>query len=182
MKLAAEAHAHIERFLRFHLGDKSLQLPPMSIYCGHFAGWLTQIFCIGAITFRRHILVAPVFIRRGDDGRRTIPGWLIVHEAIHVLQYEKEGMARFFLSYWRGYWRALRQSERWNAATHLAAYHAIAEERVAREAEEAYRGWIETMSQRLAGDEKENAFKHRAVVDISTDKLSLDSTQYSSNI
>jgi hypothetical protein len=71
-------------------------------------------------------------------GRLTLPGWLVVHEAAHVLQYAEKGFARFLLGYLGGYWRALRGGRRWDAAGRMAAYMAIEEERAARAAEHAY--------------------------------------------
>ena len=93
---------------------------------------------MSGITFGRHVFVRSSFVKRDAAGRATMPGWLLVHEATHVLQYEERGFARFLRGYLRGYWRALRAGRRWDAAGHMAAYRAIAEEREARAAERAY--------------------------------------------
>lgn len=156
MKLTPESHAHIESFLRIHLKDELLQLPSPSIHDGHFAGWLASTFRIGAITFGRHIFIAPNLVKRAEDGCLAVPGWLMTHEAVHVLQYEGEGIMRFLFSYLRGYWRALRKSEQWNMVAHWAAYREIPEERAAREAESAYRLWAATMPMIIIENEEEN--------------------------
>jgi hypothetical protein len=139
MRLSSEAHLELEEFLRAQLGRPDLELPPISIYVGRFARLLMRTIGMGAITFGRRVFVAPSLVGRDAEGRLTIPGWLLAHEAAHVLQYEERGYARFFRDYLRGYWRALRAGGGWNAAARTAAYLAIAEECAAREVERAYR-------------------------------------------
>lgn len=135
--------------MREHLGDPSLSLPPITIHSGRVSNLVTKFLKVGAITVGRRIFLAPRRVERGVDGRDACaPGWLIAHEALHVLQYEREGYLRFFFKYLRGYFRALRALGRWDAAARMAAYLAIAEECAAHEAEEAYRLW----SERGAGD------------------------------
>ena len=143
MKLAPESHARIERFLREHFRDENLRLPPMVIYGSFFSRCLTRLFHIGAITFGHRILVAPALVKHEkENNRKTVPGWLIAHEAVHVLQYERDGVIRFLVIYLRGYWKGLRGARpRWNAAARMAAYLNIAEECAAREAEDAYQMW-----------------------------------------
>ena len=145
MKLAHESHARVEEFLRQHLGDPGLRLPAFSLYTGRFAWLLMKGLKMGAITFGRHIFVSPALVGRSEDGRAIVPGWLIVHESVHVLQYERVGYLRFFFEYLRGYWRALRASGKWDAAGRMEAYLAIAAECDAREAEHAYRRTKEFM-------------------------------------
>lgn len=90
------------------------------------------------MTLGRHVFVRPSLLRCDVSGRLTLPGWLVVHEAAHVLQYAERGFVRFLHGYLRGYWRALRKGGHWDAAGRMAAYKAIAEELEARRAEEAY--------------------------------------------
>ncbi|HVF54781.1 MAG TPA: hypothetical protein VM934_01445 [Pyrinomonadaceae bacterium] len=139
MKLAPESHAQVEEFLRAHLGDPELRLPPVSFYAGRFARLLMRVLKMGAITFGRHVFVAPSLVTIAEDGRMVVPAWLVVHESMHVLQYERSGYLRFFVKYLLGYWRALCAGGRWDAAGRMAAYFGIDEERDAREAENAYR-------------------------------------------
>jgi hypothetical protein len=141
MKLAAESHTRLESFLREHLRDREMRLPPITIYSGFVARLLTSAFKIGAITFGRRVFVSPRLVKDDEVGRPTLPGWLAAHEAIHVLQYERAGFLRFLVTYLRGYGRALRAGGSWNAAAREAAYLAIAEECAAREAEAAYWTW-----------------------------------------
>jgi hypothetical protein len=141
MLLAAESHQRLEAFLREHFRRPTLRLPPLYFYGGRFAGWLTRSFHIGAITFGRHIFVLPDLIERSGEGRLTVPGWLAAHEATHVLQFERAGVAGFLITYLRGYWRALRSQKRWDAKAHMQAYLTITEECDAREAEKAYTEW-----------------------------------------
>ena len=141
MKLAVPSHARIEAFLRAHLQDTGLKLPPMTIYQGRVARWLTAAFKVGAITFGRRVFISPRLVQRRPDGRKSVPGWLVAHEAVHVLQYEREGTLRFLISYLQEYWRLLRASGRWDAAARMAAYLGIDKEHAAREAEHAYHLW-----------------------------------------
>lgn len=74
-------------------------------------------------------------------GSLSTKGWLVAHEAMHVLQYEREGHVRFLLRYFYGYWRALRGSGKWNREARMHAYLAIEAERIAHEVERAYQEW-----------------------------------------
>jgi uncharacterized protein DUF4157 len=139
MKLSANAHDELQHFFRRHLSDRELCLPPITIHAGLFAKLLMKANGMGAITFGRHVFVRPALIKKDEEGRASAPGWLLAHEAAHVLQYEQRGYIRFFRDYLRGYWLALRAGKRWDAMGRMAAYMAIAEEQVAREAEHAYR-------------------------------------------
>ncbi len=145
MKLADESHARIEGFLREHLKEPELRLPPIKVHGGALARCATRALKIGAITFGRHVFISPNWVERKAGGRRTAPGWLIAHEAVHVLQYEREGWLRFLLNYVLDYWRLLRASGGWDAAARMAAYLAITKESAAREAEDAYKIWSESV-------------------------------------
>jgi hypothetical protein len=139
MKLSGESREQIESFLREKFGDDALCLPPTSIYVGWFARSLMRMLGMGAITFGRRVFVARSLVGRNGEGEVNVPGWLLVHEMVHVMQYEKKGFVRFFYSYLNGYWRALREGGSWDKAGRMRAYFAIAEEREAREVEDAYR-------------------------------------------
>ncbi|HEV3467751.1 MAG TPA: DUF4157 domain-containing protein [Pyrinomonadaceae bacterium] len=138
MKLSAETHERVEAFFRRHTNDAGLTLPPIHVHAGRFANLLTTLNGISGITFGRHVFVRSRLVGRDAGGRPTIGGRLLVHEAAHVLQYERSGYPRFLRTYLRGYWRALREGGRWDKAARNAAYLAIAEEREARAAELAY--------------------------------------------
>ena len=143
MVLAPESHARIEAFLRDHLQDDNLKLPPVYIYSGRVARWLTGRLQILAITFGRRIIVASKVVVRDEKGRLTVPAGLIAHEATHVIQYQEAGIVRFLFSYLREYWRALHEHRQgWSKAARNAAYFAIKHEREAYGAESAYPGWV----------------------------------------
>ncbi len=143
MKLSAESQQLIETFLRERFRLETLKLPPISLYHGRVADWLTRTFKITAITFGRHIIVASKMVVRDESGRLSIPGWLIAHEATHVWQYKRAGFLGFLFSYLRGYWRALRGKRMWSGEARMAAYLAIEEECDARETEAAFMDWID---------------------------------------
>jgi hypothetical protein len=138
MRLSDESHTHVEQFFRAHRGEAELVLPRIHFHRGVFARLLMLWAGTGAMTLGCHVFIRPGLCRRDGRGRVTLPGWLVVHEAAHVLQYAKKGFVRFLLGYLRGYWRALRKGGRWDAAGRLAAYKAIEEEREARLAEHLY--------------------------------------------
>jgi hypothetical protein len=142
MKLAAKSQAHLEVFLREHLGDESLRLPSLIVYCGRFAGLVTRLIGVGAITFGRFILVSPRLAARDERGRLIVPGWLMAHEVMHVVQYGRAGVINFLIEYFVGYWRTLREGKKLNAAARMRAYLSIAEECDARAAESAYKAWL----------------------------------------
>ena len=138
MRLSEESHSHVEQFFRTHRGEPSLVLPRIHFHGGLSAGLLKLSSRMEAITLGRHVFVRPGLFRRDARGRVTLPGWLVAHEAAHVLQYSERGFVRFLLGYLGGYWRELRVGRRWDSSGRLAAYIAIAEEREARVAEQAY--------------------------------------------
>ncbi|MBC7933719.1 MAG: DUF4157 domain-containing protein [Rubrivivax sp.] len=139
MKLSAETHDDLQHFFRRHFSDHELRLPPITIHAGLLAKLLLKANGMGAITFGRHVLVRPTLVKKDAEGRATMPGWLLAHEATHVLQYEQRGYLRFFRDYLRGYCRGLRAGKSWDAQGRMAAYMSIEEEHSAREAEHAYR-------------------------------------------
>ena len=143
MVLAPESHERIEAFLRAHLRNDKLKLPPVYIYSGRVARWVTGRLQILAITFGRRIIVASKVVVRDEKGRLTVPAGLIAHEATHVIQYQEAGIVRFLFSYLREYWRALKEHRQgWSKAARNAAYFAIKHEREAYEAESAFDTWL----------------------------------------
>ncbi len=141
MKLAAVSHAQLQSFLRYHFKDDTLNVPHIYVYTGSFARLITHTLKIGAITFGRRVLVSPALVERDELQQLIVPGWLVAHEAIHVLQYEQAGFIGFLVSYLKNYWRALLEQRGYGSAARMSAYLSIAEEQSAREAERAYRVW-----------------------------------------
>ena len=142
MRLSAESQRLVEEFLRERFRLATLRLSPISIYHGSVALWLTRTFRIGAITFGRHIFIAPDMIKRNESGSLTVPGWLLAHEATHVWQYQLAGFIGFLSSYLSEYWRALREQGKWDSDARTKAYLAISQERDARESEAFYSTWV----------------------------------------
>jgi Domain of unknown function (DUF4157) len=158
MLLARASHKLVEEFHRHFAGDESLRLPPVHLYNGRFARWLTHTFNIGAITFGRHVFIKPELTRREPTGRWTAPAWLIAHETTHVLQYEKAGFVGFLISYLRDYWCCLRVQKRWDAAARMEAYHTIKAECAARDAERAYAAWAEKQAGAMTTEDEKNGY------------------------
>jgi hypothetical protein len=141
MLLAPQSHRRVEIFFRQHLCDESLRLPRVKFYAGRFAGLLTKTFKISAITFGSRIFVAPELLWRNVDDRLALSAELVVHEATHVLQYERTGVVPFLFLYLRDYARALGREAGGAWERHRAAYLAISFEVEARAAEEGYAAW-----------------------------------------
>ena len=141
MLLAPESHRRLEAFFRLHLRDEGLRLPRVRFYAGRVARVLTRTLRIGAITFGGRVFVAPGLLRRGADGRLTLPADLAAHETAHVLQYERAGVVPFLFLYLRDYARALGRGTGRARERHRAAYSAIGFEAEARAAAEGYLAW-----------------------------------------
>jgi hypothetical protein len=140
MRLSPTAHAELESFFREYRGDVGLRLPAVAVHGGPLARLLTFLAGrMGAVTLGRHVFVSPRLLGRNAAGRRTVPGWLLAHEAAHVLQYAERGRLRFLRDYLWGFFRALWRGRRISRAARTAAYLAIAEECEARAVEEAFR-------------------------------------------
>ncbi|HEY0378724.1 MAG TPA: DUF4157 domain-containing protein [Pyrinomonadaceae bacterium] len=141
MRLAPEAHRHIEAFLREQRRSDALRLPPVHVYVGRWSRLLTRTLGITAITLGRCVFVSARVVKRDERGRLTIPARLLAHEAMHVVQYSETGFVGFLFSYLREYWRELRAQSGWGRAARQAAYLAIKHEREAYETEDAYSAW-----------------------------------------
>ena len=131
----------MEQFFRDHTSDPSLRVPEFSISAGSVAGLLTRVLGISAITLGSRVLVAPALVAREEEGTRSLPAALMVHEAAHVLQYRSEGALRFLAGYVRDYLAGLREGRGFDAAARHAAYRAIPAECAARAAAAGYHAW-----------------------------------------
>ncbi|MDT4968686.1 MAG: hypothetical protein QOJ64_3423 [Acidobacteriota bacterium] len=141
MRLASGSHLRIQAFLREHFQNGNLNLPPIVVYCGRCAGWVTRGSNVLAITFGRHIFVAPDKVEREPDGQLRVPAALMAHEATHVLQYQRAGFVRFLVSYLREYAKGLKVQRSIGRTARRSAYLSINYEREAYEAEHAYTNW-----------------------------------------
>ncbi|HKP73779.1 MAG TPA: DUF4157 domain-containing protein [Pyrinomonadaceae bacterium] len=146
MLLADSSHARLERFFRAYLRDEAARLPRIFIHAGSFSGWLTRVFRIAAITVGCHVFVTPKVVGRDEGGRLTVPGWLVAHEAAHVLQYRREGFVPFLFNYLREYFASLAEGKKLGAEARMEAYRQLSREREAREIEAAYLEWCAGVS------------------------------------
>jgi hypothetical protein len=145
MKLARESHERLEKFFREYFDDPQLKLPPIYLHRGRVARLVTKQLRIGAITIGRHILLSPDRVAFAE-GSLSTKGWLVAHEATHVLQYETKGYVRFFFRYFYDYWLALlRAGGKWDRAARINAYLSITAEREAHEVERAYQAWSDLL-------------------------------------
>lgn len=148
--------------MRVHFRDPHLKFPSIKVYGGKFGRLVTRALDIGAITIGRRIIVSPQLVERDADACRvTMPGWLLAHECVHVMQYERAGMLGFLVSYVNEYFKTLRLSRNFDAGARNAAYRAIRHEQEAREAEAEYAEWVaaRTAEPCAVQDEKERAVR-----------------------
>jgi hypothetical protein len=154
MRLAPASHKKIEDFFRQYFGEDDLRLPPIQIYCGFWAKLLAKIFKIYGITFGRHVFIDPAFVSRDENGLPIAPFHLIVHEATHVIQYQKEGFFGFLLGYLREWIKFIREQGSRDISTRWQAYYALRHETEARAAAEAYGEWrIESVELTAASED-----------------------------
>jgi hypothetical protein len=141
MKLSDKSHKKIEEFFRQHFADRNLSLPVFNLYLGRGARLITKTFKIDGITLGRHIFIAPHFLEQDIDGNWKLPFSLVVHEATHVLQYQKMGFIGFLFSYLKAWFAFLRSQRSRDLQTRWQAYYAIPHEEEARLAAAAYQEW-----------------------------------------
>jgi hypothetical protein len=141
MRLAPESHDSLEAFFRAHCGDAGLVLPRIEWQVDTASHLVASAFRISAITLGRRVLVRPGAVRRDAAGRWWIGSRLAAHEAMHVLQYQRQGWAGFLYDYLGDYAARMQQAAQWNAAAHFHAYEDIRAEREAQAAEDAYARW-----------------------------------------
>lgn len=151
MRLAPVSHKKIEEFFRQYFGEDDLRLPPIMIYSGFWANLLTKTFKLNGITFGRRIFIDRAFVRRDENGLPFAPFDLIVHEATHVVQYQKEGFFGFLLSYLKEWIKFIREQGSRNIETRWQAYYALRHETEARAAAAAFAEWRAKLS--LESDE-----------------------------
>lgn len=143
MLLAKSSHETFEEFYRELFNEQSRSLPQIKIYARRGAGLFTKLFNINGITFGRRIFIRPQLITVSDDALLCAPKALIAHELAHVLQYQRLGFFRFFYTYLKGYWQALRKKEKWDANARLEAYLEIPHEIEARRFAADFLVWLE---------------------------------------
>lgn len=116
--LLPAVRASLEEHFAEDLGD-------VRLHAGRFAGWLCRRLGAGAMAFGRRIYFSPAGWRRY---RQAGPAGvaLAAHEAVHVLQYRRDGLVRMLTRY---LWQYVRG--RLRGLGHTRAYRAIDYEREA---------------------------------------------------
>jgi hypothetical protein len=141
MRLAEESRARLESFFRWYERDERVRLPAVFVHAGFWSDNLTRMLRAAAFTVGRHIFVSRKVLVRNAQGRLTMPGWLLAHEAAHVRQFQRAGFAPFLFNYAREYLTYLVRGGKFDARARTEAYKRLAPEREAREVEAAYLKW-----------------------------------------
>ena len=152
MKLSRNSHRKLEIFFREFLSDESFTLPIVNFYTGHLSKVFTLFLSINGITLGKRVFILPQLVSLNRKNQKKLPEELIVHEIMHVIQYQKTGFFKFFYTYLRDYWRNLRERDEWNSASRQQAYLNIPFEIEARCAAQKYLEWNEK------GDYKKSGF------------------------
>ena len=141
MILCKDSHAQIEKFLREHFSDESLRLPAVKFHRSKSIDVCLKFFKVAGLTLGMRVFIKREFFAREADGRWTLPGWLVVHEAAHVLQFARFGNVRFAFAYIGEYAAQMRRRREQvhRAERHAASYRAISFEVEAYAIEAAYR-------------------------------------------
>jgi len=145
MKLSPKAHRELESFFREYFGSKNLKLPQVEIYINRGARLVTNLLCVNGITFGRYIFIKPDLISNKRKNQSYISKGLLAHEATHVLQYQRYGVLKFFYTYLKGYFSALKKKKKWNFISRVEAYLEIPHEREARECAAQFIEWTGEM-------------------------------------
>lgn len=147
MRLSDEEAARLQIFFREFFRDDNLVLPPIRLYSNFGARVLTSLVKAQGITFGTRIFIAPrqIMIDAEEDACR-IATELCVHEATHVLQFERDGYARFLYKYLSEYFAELWRARRFDAASRRRAYLDIEAEREARRAAQSFCLWCASES------------------------------------
>lgn len=141
MKLSPKSHQQLELFFRDYFADENLKLPRVELFVKRGASLITKVFKIYGITFGQYIFIRADLLYRNQKAELCVSKDLITHELTHVMQYQKLGWFRFFYTYLKGYWSALRQKKRWDLAARHQAYLEIPHEIEARDCAAKFLEW-----------------------------------------
>jgi len=145
MRLSRETHQKLESFFCQCFEDSKLKLPEIEIYARGGARLLTSVLSVDGLTLGRRIFIKPDLARRHGRRNLCVPKILLAHEIAHVLQYQKLGFFRFLYTYFKSYFRALKNKKRWNFISRGQAYLEIPHEVEARQISAEFIEWtIET--------------------------------------
>jgi hypothetical protein len=145
MRLSRKSHERLETFFRDFYGEEELKLPRVDLYVKRGAGLITEVFKIYGITFGKYIFIKSDLLYRNEKGELCVSKELLAHELTHVLQYQKLGWFRFFYTYLKGYWLALKEKEKWDSAARQRAYLEIPHEIEARRCAAKFMEWMSKM-------------------------------------
>lgn len=148
MYLAKDAHEKFEDFYREFFNERNHPLPKIKIYARRGAGLITKLLNINGITFGRRIFIRPQLVTISNDSLLRAPKALIAHELAHVLQYQQLGFIKFFYTYLKGYWQALKKKEKWDANARMEAYLEIPHEVEARQFAADFLVWLDNRKQK----------------------------------
>ena len=143
MKLSESSHRLVENFFRDYFRDESFILPKIHFYTGKTSAFFTQISKSNGITFGKRIFIMPPLLTLNAKNHKKLPEDLVVHEIMHVIQYQKKGFLKFLYVYLRDYRENLRLYEKWDADSRRQAYLNIPFEIEAREAAKDFLEWKE---------------------------------------
>ena len=132
MRLSKQTHQELESFFREFYRDENLKLPEIEIFIRRGSKIIVKLTSVYAITFGRFIFVRTSLLTRNLKEELCMSKELLAHEATHVLQYQKLGLLGFFYTYLKGYWKALKQKEKWDLNARTEAYLEIPHEIEAR--------------------------------------------------
>lgn len=143
MKLSESSHRLIENFFRDYLRDESFILPKIYFYSGKITAFFTLISKSNGITFGKRIFIMPELVTFNAKNHKKLPEDLVVHEIMHVIQYQNKGFLKFLYVYLCDYWKNLKLHEKWDADSRQQAYLSIPFEIEAREAAKDFLEWKE---------------------------------------
>jgi hypothetical protein len=147
MRLSRKSHRKLEFFFREYFNESDLKLPDVELFVKRGAGLITGLFKIYGITIGQYIFIRADFLYRNENQELCIAKELLAHELTHVLQYQKLGFFRFFYTYLKGYWLALKQKEKWDLAARNRAYLEIPHEIEARQCAAKFLEWMNNKGQ-----------------------------------
>ena len=144
MRLSKDSFKRLEEFTNDFFRTEFEKLPDVKIYAKRGAGFLTRTLNVHGITFGSYVFLKPSLVWQNEHKQICAPKWLIAHELAHVLQYRKLGTIKFFYTYFKSFWTALKRKKKWDFDARFEAYMEIPHEIEARRFESAYLKWLES--------------------------------------
>ncbi len=144
MNLSKASAQHLVGVLRDYLTEPDLTLPEISLHNNRLIDRIGFALGFDGLTFRRCVFVTGRVLDRLDENDIEIDSAFLAHEAIHVLQYRRDGTFIFLRKYLWAFVSALRSADGPLKAKIRNAYLAIPYEKEALEAEKYFRCRSET--------------------------------------